>query len=303
MFFSRSGASRLALMVVVGLVLLKVAVGVVTGSISIFAQALDSFLDLFAVLITVFAISAAVRPADEGHPFGHGKVESIAAIAQAVLILVTAGLIIYLAVQRLISGVAIELTEAGIGVMLVSIAASVFLSRHLLKVSRATGSIALEANARNVAADVYSAAGVLAGLVVIRFTGLDVLDPIIAIGVALFILKSAYDVTRKSFEELVDARLPAEEEDAIKSCIMGQGCQLVDFHDLRTRKAGGQRYIELHLTMPKNISVEESHQLCDRLERSIESRLPTASVTIHVEPCTTECAQCSVSCTLQDRNG
>ena len=302
MFSSRSGAAKLSLAVVIGLVLVKVAVAVITGSISIFAQALDSFLDLFAVVITFFAIVIAAKPADEEHPFGHGKAEDIAATVQAVLIFATVGLIIYAAVHRIIVGATVELTEAGIGVMLVSMIVSILLSRHLLKVSQATGSIALEANARNIAADVYSAAGVLAGMVAICFTGLSILDPIIALAVALFILKAGYDVMRKSFGGLIDVRLPKEEEDVIRSCIMEQGCQLVDFHDLRTRKAGSQRYVDLHLTMPKNASVEDAHQVCDHLERDIEGRLHDTSVTIHVEPCSTECEQCSVSCILRDKN-
>ena len=302
MFSSRSGAAKLSLAVVIGLILLKVTVAVITGSISIFAQALDSFLDLFAVVITFFAIVIAAKPADEEHPFGHGKAEDIAATVQAVLIFATVGLIIYAAVHRIIVGATVELTEAGIGVMLVSMIVSILLSRHLLKVSQATGSIALEANARNIAADVYSAAGVLAGMVAIRFTGLSILDPIIALAVALFILKAGYDVMRKSFGGLIDVRLPKAEEDVIRSCIMEQGCQLVDFHDLRTRKAGSQRYVDLHLTMPKNASIEDAHQVCDRLEKDIEARLPDTSVTIHVEPCSTECEQCSVSCTLRDKN-
>jgi cation diffusion facilitator family transporter len=299
MFSTTSGAVKLSLIVVIGLTVLKVAVAVITGSISIFAQAADSFFDLFAVAITFFAVGIAAKPADEEHPFGHGKVEDIAAIVQAVLILTVGGLIIYSAIRRIITGVTVELTEIGIGVMLVSIIASIFLSRHLLKVSQATGSIALEANARNIAADVYSAAGVLVGLAAVRFTGLSILDPIVALVVALFILKIAYDILRKSFGGLIDVRLPQAEEDEIRSCIMEHGGELVGFHELRTRKAGSQRFIEFHLVMPKNASVEEAHRVCDHLEQEIENRLQHTSVTIHVEPCSTECDQCSVSCSLR----
>ncbi|GAH70618.1 unnamed protein product, partial [marine sediment metagenome] len=257
--------------------------------ISILAQAADSFLDLFAILVTFLAIVVAVRPADEEHPFGHGKVENIAAIIQALLIFTAGGLIIYSAVRRIIAGTTIELTEAGIGVMLVSVIVSIFLSRHLLKVSRITDSIALEASARNIAVDVYSAAGVLIGLVVIRFTGLSILDPIIALAVALLILKAGYNVTRKSFGGLVDVRLPKAEEVEIKSCIREHYSEVVSFHKLRTRKAGSQRYIDLHLVMPKNASVDEAHRMCDHLEQDIENRLHHTSVTIHVEPCSIEC--------------
>jgi len=299
MFSTRSGAAKLSLVVVIGLIGLKVVVAVITGSISILAQAVDSFLDLFAMAITLFAVGMAIRPADEEHPFGHGKVEDIAAIVQAVLIFTVGGLIIYSAVHRIIVGVALELTEAGIGIMLVSIMVSIFLSRHLLRVSLATDSIALEASARNIAADVYSAVGVLVGLVVIRFTGLNILDPIIALLVALLILKAAYDVLRRSFGGLIDVRLPKREEGEVMSCIMEHGGQLVGFHKLRTRKAGNQRYIDLHLVMPRNASLEEAHRICDHLEQDIEIRLTYTSVTIHVEPCNIECNQCSVSCSLR----
>ena len=300
MFSTRSGAAKLALAVIIGLIIFKIVVAVITGSIGISAQAVDSSLDLFAVAITFFAIRMASRPADEEHPFGHGKAEGVAAITQATLIFAAGGWIIYSAVRRIIVGTTVELTEAGIVVMLVSIMASIFLSRHLLRVSRATDSIALAGIAHNIAADVYSAAGVLVALVAIRFTGLGILDPIIALGVALFILKTAYDVLRKSFGELVDIRLPQAEEDEIISCVREHSGQLAGFHEVRTRKAGNQRFIDLHLVMPKNASLEEAHQMCDHLEEDIESRLPNASVTIHVEPCSIDCEQCLVSsCSLR----
>jgi len=296
MFSSQSGAVKLSIIVVIGLIVLKVAVGAITGSLSILAQAVDSFLDLFAVVITFLAIRIATKPADEEHPFGHGKAENIAAIAQAILIFVAGGAIIYSAVRRITTGTTLELTEAGIGVMLVSIIASIFLSRHLLKVSRATDSLALQANAHNIAADVYSAAAVLVGLLVVRFTGLSIIDPIIALLVALFILKVAYDVLKRSFGGLVDVKLPEAEENAIGSAIMEHVGEVVDFHALRTRKAGSQRYIDLHLVMPKSISVEEAHQVCDHLEQDIRNRLPHADVTIHVEPCDEKCDWCAFTC-------
>ena len=300
MFSTRSGAVKLSLAVIIGLIALKVVVAVITGSISISAQAVDSFLDLFGISVVFFAVRMAVMPADDEHPFGHGKVEGIAAIVQAVLIFTAGGLIIYSAVRRIITETPLELTEAGIGVMLVSIIVSIFLSRHLLRVSRTTDSIALEASARNIAADVYSASGVLVGLVVIRFTGSSIIDPILAIVVALYILKTAYDVTRKSLKELVDVRLPEAEEEVIISCITEHRAQLAGFHKVRTRKAGIQRFIEFHLVIPKNASLEEAHLMCYHLEEDIESRLPNSSVTIHVEPCTIECELCFVvSCSLR----
>ena len=196
--------------------------------------------------------------------------------------------------RRIITGATIELTEAGIGVMLVSMIASIFLSRHLFRVSRLVDSIALQASAHNIAADVYSAAAVLAGLLVIRFTGLNIVDSIIALIVALFIFKVAYDVLRRAFGGLIDVRLSEAEESLIRSSITVRVGEVVSFHALRTRKAGIERYIDLHLVMPKNASVEAAHRLCDDLEEDIKTRLAYTSVVIHVEPCSEECDQCPI---------
>ncbi len=300
MFSTRSGAARLTLGTVIVLVVVKAIVAVVTGSISITAQTTDSFLDLIAVVIALFAIRIAVMPADEEHPFGHGKVEGIAAIVQAVLIVGAGGFIVYCAVERIVDGATVEMTEAGIGVMLFSTVISIFLARHLTRVSRATRSLALEASARNITADIYSAAGVLLAMVVIRLTGLAILDPIIALGVAILIFKSAYDVIRKSVEELADARLPEEEEKTLTATIIEHRGQLAGFHAIRSRRAGDQRFIDLHLVMPRNASLEEAHAMCDHLEEDIKTRLPGTSVTIHCEPCRVECWECYVvSCSLR----
>jgi cation diffusion facilitator family transporter len=295
MFSSPSGAAKLLLIVVLGLFGLKVAVGVVTGSISIWAQAVDSSLDIFAVVVTFLTVGFSAKPADKEHPFGHGKVEYVAAGVQTVLLFSAASIIIYSSILRIIRGEVIQLTEAGIGVMLVSMIASILLSRHLFRVARITGSVVLEANANNIRADVYSTAGVLGGLVVVRLTGLTIFDPILALAMSLLILRATYRVGRMAWGGLIDVRLPEAEEDEILSCLREHGGQLVGFHKIRTRKAGSQRYIDFHLIVPKDVSVEKAHQLCDQLEQEIEARLSYTSVTIHVEPCDGKCEQCSIS--------
>ena len=300
MFATRSGAARLALGTVIVLITVKVIVAVVTGSIGITAQATDSGLDLIAVAITFFAIRIAVMPADKEHPFGHAKVEGIAAIIQAVLIIGAGSFIAYSAIRRIIDGAAVEMTEAGIGVMLFSMVVSIVLARHLHRVSRTSRSLALEASARNITADIYSAAGVLLAMIIIRFTSLAILDPIIALGVTALIFKSAYDVIRESVRELADARLPEEEEKILVSTINEHRGQLSGFHAIRTRKAGDQRFIDLHLVMPRNATLEEAHDMCDHLEEDIRKKLPSTSITIHCEPCSVECWECFVtSCNLR----
>jgi cation diffusion facilitator family transporter len=295
-----SGAARLALFTVSGLFIVKVVVGVVTGSISIWAQAVDSSLDIFAIVITFLTVGFSAKPADKEHPFGHGKAEDIAAGTQTVFLFVAASLIIYSAIRRIIYGATIELTEAGIAVMLVSMIVSILLSRHLFRVARATGSVALEANATNITGDIYSTAGVFVGLVVVRFTKLTIIDPILALLVSILILRATYRVGRMALEGLIDVRLPRQEEEQIASAIKEHTSQLVGFHEMRTRKAGSQRFIDLHLMLPKNVSLEEAHKMCDHLEEDIKNRLPNSSVTIHVEPCNVECAKCLVSaCSLR----
>ncbi|MCJ7653724.1 MAG: cation diffusion facilitator family transporter, partial [Dehalococcoidia bacterium] len=188
-----------------------------------------------------------------------------------------------------------EMAEVGMGAMIVSMVASILLSRHLLKVSRATGSVVLEANARNITGDIYSTAAVLVGLLVVRFTGLSILDPVIAIGIAIYIAKIAYDAINKPLLGLVDASIPHSEQAVIKSCLAEQGNQIVGFHELRTRRSGNQRYIDLHLVMAKGISLEQAHQVCDLLEVDIQLKLPRTNVTIHVEPCDGKCKYCSIN--------
>jgi cation diffusion facilitator family transporter len=296
LFSSKSGVVKLALGVVIGLITLKVVVAYLTDSISITAQATDSFLDLFSIGITFLAIRMAGQPADEEHPFGHGKMEGISAVVQAVIVIFAAFFIVSSSIQRIIQKTTLELTEAGIAVMAVSIIASIFLSRRLQRVSKETESTALEALAKNINADIYSALGVLVGLVVVRFTKVQILDPIIAIVMVVFILKGVWDVVMRSFRELTDYRLPREEQEVLIGLFNEHRSHFVSFHDVRSRRAGSQRFVDLHLIMPRNVSVEKAHDMCDHLEQDIKNRLPNASVVIHVEPCIDkECLKCLVS--------
>ena len=295
MFSGPNGAARLSVVVVVGLIILKVVVGVITGSLGVLAQAVDSFMDLFAVTVTFLALRIAARPADSEHPFGHGKAENIAAIIQAVLIFLAGGTIIYTAFRRAEVHAPLEMTGAGIAVMAVSVIASILLSRYLRKVARREESLALAANADNIAADVYSAAAVLIGLIIVQVTGWDIVDDILGGLVGLFILKVGFDVLRGSFGGLVDVKLPEAEEEAIKAAITEHaGVEVVGFHKLRTRKAGSHRYIDVHLVMPRSVDLRTAHEMCDHLEKDIRERLVRTDVTIHVEPCDDNCPECQV---------
>jgi len=297
MFSTKAGATKLLIGVVVGLIVFKVIIGWLTGSISIVAQAADSLLDLFAGIITFSAIRIAAKPADAEHQYGHGKAEDIAGVGQAILIFIAGGLIIYSAIDRIITKhYIVDQPEAGIVVMAVSVVVSIFLSRHLLKVARRTGSIALEANARNIAADVYSTSAVLAGLAILRFTQLNIIDPILAIAVAVYILKVAVDTIRKPVSGLLDETLPPSQQAAIEGCLRKHSREVSGYHALRTRRAGSQSYIDLHLVIASDVSLEQAHRICDQIEVEIQSVLHEASVIIHAEPCNNECEQCLAIC-------
>jgi len=300
-FSTKTGAVTLALTAVISLIILKAAVSLLTGSISITAQAVDSALDLFSIGVIFIAVRAASKPEDKEHPFGHGKMEGFAAIVQAGFIGIAGYFIVASAIERIIHKTPLEATEAGIAVMAVSMLTSVFLSRHLKKVSRATGSTALDALASNINADIFSAAGVLLGLIVVRLTDLLILDPIIALIMVVFIARSGFLVLRRAFRELTDRSLPPEEQQLLAQIMEEHRQYFAGFHEVRSRRAGSQRFIDLHMVMPRDASVAAAHELCDHLEQDIKQKLANPSVIIHVEPCVdTECSQCRVrNCRLR----
>lgn len=301
MFRTKTGAAGLSVLSNTLLILLKLVAGILTGSVSIIAEAIHSGIDLLAALIAFVSLRIAGRPADREHPFGHGKVENVSGTIEAVLIFVAAIFIIYQAINRIIAGAIVEYLSIGIAVMAISVVVNIIVSRHLLRIAMDSDSIALEADARHLTADVYTSLGVLVGLVVVQVTGLNILDPIIAICVSIFILRAAYNLTRRAFPPLIDTRLPEDEEALIESIMSEHMGELVGFHELRTRKAGSERYIELHMMMARDASVERAHSLCDHLEEDIKSRLPNIHVTIHIEPCDVDCDTCPDSCP-QDQN-
>jgi cation diffusion facilitator family transporter len=297
MFSSKKGTAGLFLGVVIGLILLKGVVAWATDSLSVLAQAADSLLDLLSGFIILIAVQAADRKEDAEHPYGHGKVEDLAGLSQGILI-GTAGIgIIYSSIGRIFSPVEVQMPEAGIAVMVVSIIAGIRLSSHLKKVALCTHSTALEAGANNIRADVYSALAVLVGLVLLRITGFALIDPVLAIAVALYILKIGYETIRKPFSKLIDTRLSAEKEEVIRKSIMNHDHEVAGYHQLRTREAGARCYIDLHIVMRKNTPLAICHRVCDEIEAEIKQGLPGSSIVIHAEPCKDACRECSIICT------
>lgn len=277
-------AARVSILSNSSLILLKLGTGLAMGSMAVIAEAVHSLLDLAAAVIAFFGLRVAYTPPDAEHPFGHGKAENISAFVEGLLILLAAVLVIYEAVRKLVTGVEVRLLEAGMGVMAFSVVVNLFVSRFLYRVARENDSLALEADARHLTADIFTSLGVLAGLVLVRVTDFYLLDPLIALGVALFIIRTGWEVGKKSFPGLLDARLPAGEEQVVRGILQEHYQDFVEFHELRTRRSGRTRFVELHLVLSGQVPLEEAHRLCDHLEGDIQKSLPHSSITIHLEP-------------------
>jgi cation diffusion facilitator family transporter len=284
------------------LVILKLVVGISIGSIAVISEAIHSGVDLLAAVIALIAVRISGKPADEEHPFGHGKVENISGTIEAALIFLAAGWIIFEAIRKIIHPEPIGLTQLGVGVMALSVAANMFVSHMLFKVGRETDSIALLADAWHLRTDVWTSFGVMFGLgvvwlgrLVLPQYNLQILDPIAAIIVAMLIIKAAWELTLDSGKDLLDARLPIGEEEIIRRCI-AQEKKLAGFHDFRTRKSGAHRFVEFHIQVSPGMSVSESHAIADRIENEIERHIAQCVATIHVDPCDEDCVPCPAEC-------
>jgi cation diffusion facilitator family transporter len=290
------------------LVVMKLAVGLMIGSVSIISEAIHSGIDLIASVIALFSVKTSSIPPDKRHPFGHGKIENISGAVEALLIFAAAGWIIFEALQKFRNPEAIETPGWGVGVMMISVAANYFVSRRLFKVAKETDSIALEADAWHLRTDVYTSAGVMISLAMIwsgqlfmPAVDLHWLDPAAAIAVAALIIKAAYDLTLRSSKDLLDTTLPPEEEEWIRLRILHHRPVICGFHQLRTRKSGHFRFVEFHLKVDPEMSVRISHAITEDLSSDIEKQFPSTSVMIHIEPCDGDCKDnCLQGCLLPE---
>jgi cation diffusion facilitator family transporter len=288
-----------------GLVLMKFVVGFAIGSVSIISEAIHSSMDLIAAMIAFFSVRKSAEPPDAAHSFGHGKFEDISGLIEALLIFVAAVLIIREAVINLLGRAPEELKPellfAGIAVMGISALVNWYVSQRLMKVAKQTESIALESDAWHLRTDVYTSLGVFLGLILIRLTGITLFDPLVAIGVAIVIMKAAYDLSVRSFSDLIDHSIPETDELRIKEIICSHASIYAGFHDLKTRRSGPEIFIEFHLVVPGTLSVTESHDLTDHLESDLNIEYPRANITIHVEPCNEGCNRCGSFCTFYEK--
>jgi cation diffusion facilitator family transporter len=278
------------------LVAAKLVIGLLIGSVSVVSEAIHSGVDLIASVIALVAVRTSSKPADEEHSFGHGKIENLSGAIEALLIFLAAGWIIYEAVHKLIRPQPMEDVGWGVIVMLVSAVLNTIVSHMLFKVARKTDSVALEADAWHLRTDVWTSAGVMVGLALISwgewiFPGRHFhwLDPVFAIGVALLIIKAAWDLTVQAGRDLIDTNLPAEEKAWIRRYLhdlktSSDKPNIFGHHRLRTRKSGNTRFVEFHLFVSPDMSVQESHRITQIVKADIRGQLPGTDVLIHIEP-------------------
>lgn len=290
------------------LVVLKLTVGLLIGSVSVMSEAIHSGVDLIASLVALFSVRTSGKPADEEHPFGHGKIENLSGAIEALLIFAAAGWIVYEAARKLIEPHPLEAVGWGIAVMLLSSVANLVVSQLLFKVGRETDSVALQADGWHLRTDVYTSAGVMAALALIALgdrlaPGVDLrwLDPVAGILVAMLIVRAAYRLTVSAGRDLIDRSLQPDEEEWIREHIGGLRPTVRGYHKLRTRKAGPVRFVEFHLFVDSTMSVAESHAVAEGVEKRIEERFPGSSVLVHVEPCDAVCGSvCLDDCLLTE---
>lgn len=278
-------AARLSVFTALGLAIIKLLTGLFTGSLAVLTSAIDSLLDILMSGINLMAIHHAEQPADEQHPYGHGKFETLATIFQSLVIATSGGWIIYEAIQRMIEATPIKQTGIGIAVMSISTVASIMISRHLRRVAKETDSSALEADSLHFSMDVYTNLALLIGLVLISRFDLPWLDPVMSLLVAVYILVESIRLLRQAMRDVLDEQLPDTIRLEIEDLINDHKHELFGYHNLRTRRAGSQKLIDFHLTVCKHLSVEEAHDITDYIEKKIGEEITDTDVTIHVEPC------------------
>jgi len=285
MIRTKSGAAGLSIASNAILIALKLAAAAITGSIAILTEAVHSLIDLVASVVAFVSVRKADEPADAEHPYGHEKVESLAATIEGMLILVGAGIIVYEATHRLVVGAEVDSLGVGIAVMGFSVVANLVVSTVLSRQAREHESLALAGDAAHLRTDAMTSAGVLFGLALVEITGDAAFDSITALLVSAAIVTAGIRIIRRSSGVLVDEALPGEEMDRIGAAIAAARTpEVAGYHKLRARRAGRRRYIDLHVQYRSGTSLERAHGLAHAMRDAIEATIPSAEVLIHVEP-------------------
>jgi ferrous-iron efflux pump FieF len=289
-------ASAFAVVSASVLALSKFSVGMLSGSMAVVSSGLDSLLDVFMSAMNFFAIRKAAQPADEDHPYGHGKAENIAGLLQAVVIISTGAFIIYKAIDEFLARSAIQYSSLDLGVMCLSLAFSFVISFVLRRIGRRTESAALKADALHYTSDLYSNSAAILAIIVTYYTGRPFFDIGFAVVTGIIIIVSAIRILREGISGLMDTSIPRAIEKEIEAIIDDMPFPSAGYHKLRTRFAGSRKYIDFHLLACRKLHVDEAHELASQIENRINAKLSTADTVIHVEPCEHECDMTEVTC-------
>ncbi len=276
----------------------KLVIGIAMSSAAVTAEAIHSGVDFVAAVIAFWAVRKARIPADRDHAYGHGKYDALSGAAEGLLIFGAAIFIIVEAIRKVVSGEAVERLGWGAAVMAASTVINYLVSARLFAVAKRTGSLAVEADGHHLRTDVWTSLGVFVGIILIWITDVHILDPVAAFVVAALILRTAWSITKKSFGDLLDRSLPPDEEARIAAIIRDGHPHWRGFHQLRTRRAGGERHVDLHLVTCRDISLELAHRLTEDLEDDIQKVYPAAEVITHVEACEEKPEKCTDKCPM-----
>ena len=263
---------------------LKGGAYVITDSVGLLSDAVESLVNLMAAIIALYALSVAERPADEEHAYGHTKAEYFSSGFEGALVLVAAGGIVVAAILRLIDPAPLGNVRLGIAITLIASLINLAVARVLIEAGRRNGSIALEADAHHLMTDVWTSVAVIAGVLAVGSTGLLWLDPLLALAVAANIVRMGVQLLRRSATGLLDAGLPASDRDRIRAILDSYETQGVHYHALRTRQAGTRRFISFHILVPGEWSVQRGHDLLEQIEDEVRATLPYSTVFTHLEP-------------------
>lgn len=284
-------AARLSLVFNVAQTTLKFIGAYFTGSVSLLSEALHSASDVFSSLISFFSIRAASAPPDEEHPYGHGKIDTLAGLSEAIMLFLFAIYTLITAIQHLLKKPDVVKVDLGLAIVLVCALAAIFVSRVNAKAAKETESFALQSNVQHLNVDIITTVGVLLALIVTKFTGWDLADPIFAIGLSIWLGYSSLKMVHQAFHEVIDRTIDPEELAKIKEVLANEP-ELISYHKLRTRHSGAWHYIDIHLVVPRHWSVVQGHELADRVEKKVEALLHPAVCTIHIDPADEETPDC-----------
>jgi cation diffusion facilitator family transporter len=266
------------------LMVAKITIGVVFGSVAVLGDGVDSAQDVLASALALLTVRLAIQPADEAHPYGHGKAESLAALSQSGLILGGAAFIAVTAIFRLATGGVEIYVAPSLLMMGVTAAINLGVAAYALRAAKTSGSVAIAADARHLVTNVVQAGAVIAGLVLVGVTGEHVFDPIVALLLAAYLACIAIGILREALSELIDSALPDEDVALLEECLAHEGHGVRGFHALRTRKSGRERYIDVHVLIDPALTVSEAHKRVEEIEQHLRDAIPGAIASIHLDP-------------------